>query len=802
MGTKRPHDLLILSDMYFKVKKPHEKYGINHNTFTKWKKSVQHIFDVLTPELAEACLRPSVRVVSADVTRLKQETHQLRWELQTRGIDPDVPRVIRLAERLRSETVQFHIPASALPPYLENCGEKNGVRYVAVIVDEVPEDQITLDTDFSVATLDAQFDVPVPEMEHIEALRLQLLDSVLIELWNAFKTKGTLEIVPMTTQVFRCDISPEEFKKFETLSDEKQLVYLEKLSRAKETERMGFRQKLKEGMMSDMDLQRLERYMEIYTPTEVSAPDAVMDVSESFFVVARTDRWTWTKASGKKRRTYRKPKPITGECQTVQLTDAGFYYIPRGNIKKSWECYDREQLLLGGRNTGKTISNVYRGHLAAVIFPGTRIIVLRQKLGTVHESFGKTFEGKAANLDSAAGRMQNAMVRRTGVQDEDGFVYWNGSTIDYAGTWNRGDVLSMEYDLAISLQTEQILEADWQHVNTSLGRGIARHTPYHFILGDCNPPEAGSYHWVFHRPEITRIETIHRDNPEIWDAEKKQATEFGQPYLKVLESLPGSLRKRFFEGKVDDSELRVYPDFKPGTHVISQADFENRLETVSAERVYLGFDAGYRPNPGVLMITMVGSDDALYVIQGIARVAAFDEFWVERAVEYDQWSREVLGRRVHKLYSEHVPQIQDRFRMAGLPVQGAEKRDKMVSIRQVQALLAAENQFFIVREHADMDPCPVLSRRNVPQTLIDEFLNYQFTEAYQRKGGDPVPQDVHDHWLDTLLYIVRTAKIGAAQQRAQTESQTFTADDLWKKMQKTREQERRSEGMAGGFWGL
>ena len=315
-------------------------------------------------------------------------------------------------------------------------------------------------------------------------------------------------------------------------------------------------------------------------------------------------------------------------------------------------------------------------------------------------------------------------------------------------------------------------------------------------LGDCNPPEVGDFHWLYNRKEIHAFDTEHSDNPELFDAEGAE-TALGKSYMSVLKSLPTDLKTRFLEGRSANAEMKVFPDFAQ-RHIISLSDFHARVSTLSVKRCFLGFDAGFRPNPGVLLLC-VETDGGFFALRGTCRVGVYDEYWVERAKAYQAFITQTFKQSLYALYSEHDPQIQDRFRQAGLPVKAAVKTDKLQSIRQLQALMSQTDQFFIVREHID-DPCPVLARKNVPQDLIAELTALRWTDAHLKTGGDPVPQDGNDHYIDALLYIIRTAKIGGVTPEVYTEIQTFTAAEVEKMMFEAQRERWVREG--GSAWDL
>ena len=76
-------------------------------------------------------------------------------------------------------------------------------------------------------------------------------------------------------------------------------------------------------------------------------------------------------------------------------------------------------------------------------------------------------------------------------KDKDGATWYeykeNRSKIFLGGMNNRGSVLSGEYDLVVTVQTEEFEEEDWEYFLTRIGRGAGNNGPYAMVLGDAKP---------------------------------------------------------------------------------------------------------------------------------------------------------------------------------------------------------------------------------------------------------------------------------------------------------------------------
>ena len=784
----------MLSDLYHDMNhtKVGDIYGFHRNTIDRWGEVLQPTIDALTPRLADICFGQNASSTHFD-TDFNEKTNE--WEITQRvekkSFDPDIRRAVREAEKLLRRVRSISFPASSLPDYLvPACKDKrfnfvNGVHYVAAVVDEIPASMKKLDPVTCDVELNLQFEVErVEKNEDTEALQFELLNKLLTTVHEQVARDGSVRVTRVHREYKVSKMDVETYESFRKKKLDAQLKQLRDL----DSERVQRDAYLWNQLtLSDEVVERLNDYIDAYKDFLAEQlgddPNQPRDVSSCVHVVAFTDRDTWfydEKGSGSRRR-FKKIKDALQETETVAVKAKGFFYVPRGKVKESWNIDEREQLLRGGRNTGKTLSNAFRSHIAACKYPGTRILVVRQVYDRILDSYLPTYESKIAGLDRARGVSQNKMVKREGTSPPSGYTYWNGSGIAFAGMSDREGLLSQEWDLIHSVETTQLSLSDWVYMLSSLGRGVAKNTPYHFIAGDCNPPEAGRYHWIYRRQELCNFDTDYFDNPELYDGEKKKETEKGKPYLDSLRSLPPEERARFYEGKVFLSADRVYSHFSPTRHVITKKEFAKRLRKgLKAERVFMGQDSGYRPNPGVLLLCMLGTDKAFYVIRGTARCETPYEMWERLALVYARWSRLFLGKSIEKLYCEHDPQMQDRFRKWGLPVEPADKKNKMNGIRDIQDMFYEDDKIFIVQEHYDYQ-CPKFAEQNAPYTLIEEAENYAFSKKHEKTGNPPEPKDGDDHWLDTLLYIVRSARLGRNSQ-VYTQVAVLTAGEVEAKM--------------------
>ena len=161
-------------------------------------------------------------------------------------------------------------------------------------------------------------------------------------------------------------------------------------------------------------------------------------------------------------------------------------YRPYGNAYKAFAYRGDELMLHGGVNTGKTLCNFMRGHLFAQKYPGCRIMIVRKALADLVRTAVATYEDVIlpVPLDDPSCPVK----LKTNKEGATWYEYKeNRSKIFQGGMNNKGSVLSGEYDMIITVQTEEFEEEDWEYFLTRVGRGAGANAPYSMVLGDANP---------------------------------------------------------------------------------------------------------------------------------------------------------------------------------------------------------------------------------------------------------------------------------------------------------------------------
>jgi phage terminase large subunit len=96
---------------------------------------------------------------------------------------------------------------------------------------------------------------------------------------------------------------------------------------------------------------------------------------------------------------------------------------------------------------------------------------------------------------------------------------------------------------------------------------------YQQIIADCNP--ADPYHWLKQRcdrGECLLLDTRHEDNPLLYDHVGGAWTEFGEQYLKTLDTLTGYLYQRLRLGQWVAADGMFFTEWNPEVHVVDGFD--------------------------------------------------------------------------------------------------------------------------------------------------------------------------------------------------------------------------------------
>lgn len=234
-------------------------------------------------------------------------------------------------------------------------------------------------------------------------------------------------------------------------------------------------------------------------------------------------------------------------------------YSLYGETRKAILCRDDEVMLAGPADTGKTFAWLWKLHTLAVKYAGCQLAIVRKVKEDLYGSVLHTF--KRDFIEPYA-----PYVRAYGGEKPQWYDYPNGSRIWTGGMDKPGKTLSSERDVILVVQAEQLSLTDHEYLTRCVtGRGAVM--PYTQLIEDCNPAHPTS--WIISRSKegkLTRFNSSHRDNPELYNQETMEITPAGERRLRTLSNMTGVRRKRLFLGLWAAPEGAIFEIFDEDKH--------------------------------------------------------------------------------------------------------------------------------------------------------------------------------------------------------------------------------------------
>lgn len=225
-------------------------------------------------------------------------------------------------------------------------------------------------------------------------------------------------------------------------------------------------------------------------------------------------------------------------------------YTPYGASRKVWLSHKREVLIPGPAGTGKTRGNLEKAHLACMKYPGCRVLIARKTRKSLTQSVLVTLEDKVFMPDW---RRWFGNAKR---EQRSTYHYPNGSEMVPAGLDDPLKIMSSEWDRVFLFESIEFTEEDYEHILTRMRES---HTPYNQLVCDTNP--GPSQHWLLKRAmsgKMEKFDSVHEDNPYLFDQQTGKWTKKGQEYLQTLDSLTGNRRQRLLKGVWCADESAVF----------------------------------------------------------------------------------------------------------------------------------------------------------------------------------------------------------------------------------------------------
>lgn len=380
----------------------------------------------------------------------------------------------------------------------------------------------------------------------------------------------------------------------------------------------------------------------------------------------------------------------------------------RGAVKEFWKCRDHEVILVGPAESGKTFGGLHKLDALMWKYPGAQAALVRKfastMAGTVCQTMTKVIDADA--------------IRILGGTSPERYIYPNGSQVWVGGMDNPSKVLGGERDFIYVNQAEELSLDDWETLLTRV-TGRAANSPYAQLFGDCNP--AGTRHWIRSRQSLTRLLSIHRDNPTLYD-DQGCLTARGKVTMDTLNNLSGVRRQRLLEGQWATAEGVVYDAFNANVHVVDRSADE-------FVAFYMTCDEGYT-NPAVILVIGEDADGRWHLFKEFYKRGVLQDVVVQQALE---WQSE-FHATMTAVDAAAAGLLAD-MRDVGVRAYGAKGR-VLDGIQAIQNRLKVQG-----------DGKPQLTVSPSCKETINEFENY----VWKPEKDEPVK--THDHALDALRYL-------------------------------------------------
>lgn len=405
---------------------------------------------------------------------------------------------------------------------------------------------------------------------------------------------------------------------------------------------------------------------------------------------------------------------------------------------------DKELLIAGPAGTGKTIAVLCKIHRFCLMYPGTRVLLLRQTRTSLTESVLELFENEIL----PPGHYLTKGARR---ENRFKYTYKNGSEIVCGGMDIASRIFSTRYTIIFVNEAFEVLEESYETLLRALRQFGA--APYRQLLLDTNP--AWPQHWLKLRSDETphapsskmkRLNSTHRDNPFYWDTDKGDWTPEGREYItETLGNLTGVRRRRLLEGIWAAAEGMIYEDYNPEIHYIRPQQMPPGLLR-TGRRVW-SFDFGYHPDPFVWQNWVVDTAKRMYLVR---------EIYVTKRLLSDI-CKDIITLTV----GEPAPEVLicDHDRQERAILEDCLHRSTTAAYKAIQpGLQAVMGGFKVLPDRtsgiyivqgATWRPDRELIRKKRPFATWQEIEGYIWNPAL-KKGDAPIDYD--NHGMDALRY--------------------------------------------------
>jgi PBSX family phage terminase large subunit len=414
-------------------------------------------------------------------------------------------------------------------------------------------------------------------------------------------------------------------------------------------------------------------------------------------------------------------------------------FAPRGAALDLMKYRGREVLMSGAAGTGKSVACLMKIHLACMMTPKVRALIVRKTHASLTSSTLVTFKEKVAGEAIANGMMH---FYGGSAQEPPAFRYNNGSTILVSGLDKSSRLLSTEFDIVFVDEAIEVTDEDLDTLITRLRNNVLS---YQQLIMATNP--GAPTHHLKRRCDDGRclmLYSKHEDNPAYHDG--TDWTPVGQQYLSGLDSLKGARYQRMRWGKWVAAEGQIFEDFDPSVHVIP------KFKVPDEWPLYITIDFGF-VNPFVAQWWRVDGDGRLYLTREIYHSKTLVEDHARRIVNVmNKYPREP------KPYVIADHDAEDRATLVkhlGLYVNKAKKdvsRGLQATQKRFEIQADGRPRIFFFQDavtYVDQE----LRNAGKPTSTIEEIPDYVWDNT-GTKALKEAPLKINDHGCDAMRYMV------------------------------------------------
>lgn len=299
--------------------------------------------------------------------------------------------------------------------------------------------------------------------------------------------------------------------------------------------------------------------------------------------------------------------------------------MPFGAAAELMRYRGREVLLAGPAGTGKSRAALEKLSFVAYHAP-IRAAIVRKVRKSLTQAALVTYEKKVLPQPSGV---------RFWTEDQE-YRYPNGAVVALAGLDDPEKVKSTEFDLIYVQEATELDQLDWELLVSRLRNGVLS---YQQLIADCNP--ADPYHWLKQRcdrGECLLLDTRHEDNPLLFDHAAGCWTEFGEQYLKTLDTLTGYLYQRLRLGQWVAPDGMFFTEWNPEVHVVEPIEIADHWPR------WLAVDYGYAAPWCCLWLARDPETRSIYVYRERYAAGLRDEEQAEIIAEASKDDPNIVAR--------------------------------------------------------------------------------------------------------------------------------------------------------------